>query len=138
MPPYERRGGVTPAEHRGGIDGCPRDGDTVHTQRWSYDDDGKRADSPTGAQPPRGVVHGADAPPHREQPARMLRSAGWDEGARSGWHDQGDVSPAPGGQPPAAPPATAPDVVSAQAGATRRDSQGGWQHAPPGNHLHGR
>src|SRR4030095_8661146 len=68
----------------------------------------------------------------------MLRGARWNEGAGSGWSHEGDVCAASGGQPPGTAPETAPTVVPAPPGATGRDSQGGWHHAPPGDQLHGR
>src|SRR5262245_27481018 len=107
-------------------------------QRWTRGDDGSRADSQSGTPGTADALYRADAPLHGGQPACLLRGAGWDEGARSGWSHEGDVRAASGGQPSGAASETAPTGVPAPTGAPGRDSQGGWHDASVGNQLHGR
>src|SRR5688500_9909285 len=84
---------------KGGTYGRPFDGNVSHTQRWTTDDHGSRADSPSGSSGPADALHLADAPLHGGQPASLLRLARCKEGDRSRWRHQSDVWAGLGGQP---------------------------------------
>jgi len=102
MPPYARRGGGTPTEHREAQRGA-RSRATPATRRGGTTaTTGSERESHMGAPGAADALYGADAPLHRGQPARLLRGARWLEGARSRWSHQGDVRAASGGQPPGA------------------------------------